>query len=335
MSTGTGTDGAEIAARPRSTRRMLAGVVFAMAMIAGACNHDRLPGAPNCNLFPLDNYWHTDVRSLPVHPKSSQWVNAIGFGTEVHMDFGSGNWEGFPIGIPYTTVPGNQPRVPIEFEYWDESDPGPYPIPPNVPIEGDPEGDGDRHALIMDRDNCMLYEVYAADRQPNGTWEAGSGAVWDMRSNDLHPDGWTSADAAGLPMLPGLVRYDEVAKGRVGHAIRFTAPVTRREYIWPARHYASDQTATNLPPMGAWFRLKSSIDPMDFPAQVRPIVVAMQVHGIILADNGSPWYMSGVPDSRWNNDLLHELDVLEGSDFQAVNTAGLIVHPDSGAVAPH
>lgn len=319
----------------RGTRRLgLVSLLVVMGLVAAACNHDRLPAAPNCNLFPTDNYWHTDVSHLPVHSKSSQWVNAIGLGSEVHLDFGSGEWDGGPIGIPYTTVPRTQPPVDIEFEYWDESDPGPYPIPPNPPIEGGPDSDGDRHIIVMNRDDCILYEVYAAYPNTDGTWDAGSGAVWDMRSNDLHPDGWTSADAAGLPILPGLVRYDEVLKGRVGHAIRFTAPVTRRQYIWPARHFASDETATNLPPMGAWFRLKSSVDPLDFPAAVRPIVVAMQKHGIILADNGSPWYMSGVPDERWDNDLLHELDVLDGSDFEAVNTSSLIVNPNSGQVAP-
>ena len=218
-------------------------------------------------------------------------------------------------------------------EYWDESDPGPYPIPDDAPIEGGPQSDGDRHVLVVERDSCILYEVYAAYPQADGSWEAGSGAVWDLRSNDLHPDTWTSADAAGLPILPGLVRYEEVEAGRVGHAIRFTAPRTRRQYLWPARHFASSSTAIELPPMGAWFRLKSTVDPADFSPQTRPIVVALQTHGMILADNGSPWYLSGAPDERWNNDVLRELLTLRGSDFEAVDTSSLIVDPDSGEVA--
>jgi hypothetical protein len=283
--------------------------------------------------MPADNYWHADVRSLPVHPRSNAWVQSIGSTARLKADFGSGLWDGGPIGIPYTTVGEDQPLVDLEFEYWDESDPGPYPIPPDAPIEGGPDADGDRHVLVVERDNCILYEVYAAYPQADGSWEAGSGAVWDLRSNELHPDTWTSADAAGLPILPGLVRYEEVEAGRIGHAIRFTAPRTQRAYLWPARHFASSSTDPNLPPMGAWFRLKSTVDPADFSPQTRPIVVALQKHGMILADNGSPWYLSGAPDERWDNDVLRELLTLRGTDFEAIDTRGLIVDPDSGQVA--
>jgi hypothetical protein len=309
-------------------------VGFVALLVAAGCRAVPLPDAANCPVMPANNYWHADVRDLPVHPRSSAWVQSIGSTASPRADFGSGLWDGGPIGIPYTTVGAGQPLVDLEFEYWDESDPAPYPIPPNAPIEGGPQSDGDRHVLVVDRDACVLYEVYAAYPQTDGSWEAGSGAVWDLRSNELHPDGWTSADAAGLPILPGLVRYDEVEAGRVGHAIRFTAPQTRRQYLWPARHYASSSTSLSLPPMGAWFRLKDSVDPDDFSPQTRPIVVALQKHGMILADNGSPWYLSGGPDPRWNNTVLRELLTLRGTDFEAVDTSSLIVDPDSGQVAP-
>jgi hypothetical protein len=313
-------------------RRRGAVVLIAVLAVVGAaaCKPKPLPEAPSCPMMPADNYWHAKVDALPVHPRSAAWVAAIGLGEDVHADFGSGLWDGGPIGIPYVTVGGDQPDVDITFDYDDESDPGPYPIPADAPIEGGPDADGDRHILVVDRDNCILSEVFYAWPQPDGSWEAGSGAVFDLRSNDLRPAGWTSADAAGLPILPGLVRYDEVAAGRIMHALRFTAPVTQRAYVWPARHFASTNTSPDVPPMGAWFRLKASVDPNDFSAQARPIVVAMKTYGIILADNGSPWYVSGVPDERWDNDALHELDVLTGADFEAVDTSSLIVDPDSG-----
>lgn len=304
--------------------------VTALVFVGVACKPKPLPGASSCPMMPADNYWHARVDDLPVHATSDEWVAAIGADEEVHADFGSGQWDGGPIGIPYVVVPGSQPDVDITFEYWDESDDGPYPIPEDPPIEGGPDSDGDRHILVVDKDNCILSEVYAAYPQPDGSWEAGSGAVWDMTSNAMRPDGWTSADAAGLPVLPGLVRYDEVAAGKIMHAIRFTAPVTQDAYIWPARHEASDNTSPDVPPMGAWFRLKSTIDPEDFSEQARPIVVAMQTYGLILADNGSPWYISGAPNESWDNDALHELDVLTGTDFEAVDTSSLMVDPDSG-----
>jgi hypothetical protein len=280
-------------------------------------------------MLPADNYWHADVSGLPLHPQSAAWVATIGAGKQVHADFGSGLWDGGPIGIPFTTVGRGQPRVPVTFQYDDESDPGPYPIPSDAPIEGGALSDGDRHVLVVDTSDCRLYETF--DSHPTGTgWNVGSGAVHDLRSNALRPAGWTSADAAGLPILPGLVRFDEVASGRIDHAIRVTAPVTRRAYVWPARHQAGSTDIAAAPPMGAWFRLRADYDISRFTGAARVIADAMQRHGLILADNGSSWYVSGAPDERWDNDVLHELDVLVGADFQAVDSGQLMVHPDSG-----
>jgi hypothetical protein len=292
----------------------------------------RLSEAPDCPLMPVDSYWHVSVQSLPIHPRSDAWVASIGVSDPVHPDFGSGLWQGGPIGIPYTTAGDETPAVAVSFRYADESDPGPYPIPEDPPIEGGPDATGDRHVLVVDRDACLLYELFDAHPESDGSWSAGSGAIFDLLGYDLHPEHWTSADAAGLPILPGLVRYEEVAAGRVAHAIRFTAPRTQRAYLWPARHYASSSTDPDLPPMGAWFRLKRSVDPAAFSAQTRPIVQALQRHGMILADNGSPWFLSGVPDPRWDNDILRELRSLYGSDFEAVDTSGLPIDPDSAQI---
>jgi hypothetical protein len=318
-------------------------VAAALPLLAGrprAPEALRLPEAPGCPLMPPRSYWHADVRSLPVHPKSAAWVTTIGATAPLRADFGSGLWDGGPIGMPYVVVPGTQPRVEIEFDYWQESDPGApgeppgYPIPPDAPIEGGPDSDGDRHILVVDRDDCMLYETWYSWPNPDGSWWAGSGAVFNLRSNLLRTAGWTSSDAAGLPVLPALVRRDEVAAGHVGHALRFTAPQTQGTYVWPARHEASSSTNQNHPPMGAWFRLKASVDASTFNAQTRPIVEALKKHGMILADNGSPWYVQGVPDEDWDNDLLRQLrDRLRGSDFEAVDASSLMVDEDSGQIA--
>ncbi len=270
--------------------------------------------------------------SLPVDANSAAYITTIGRAAVVHADFGSGLWEDKPIGIPYVTVPGSQPKVAVSFEYDDESDAGPYPIPTAAPIEGGPNGDGDRHVLVLDQDACKLYELYAAYPHSDGSWEAGSGAIFDLRSQALRPATWTSADAAGLPILPGLVRYDEVASGAIHHAIRFTAPETRGAYIWPARHEASDLTGVRFPPMGQHFRLKADFEIADFSPPVQVILRAMQQYGVILADNGSPWFISGVPDDRWDNDMLHELDRVTGADFEAVDVSALMIDEDSGQV---
>jgi hypothetical protein len=288
------------------------------------------PSLAGCPMFPADNIWNVAVDTLPRHTRSADYVGSIGATTGLHPDFGSGTWDGGPIGIPYIVVPGSQPLVPVSFEYADESDPGPYPIPPDAPIEGGAASSGDRHILVLDRDRCRLYELFSAYPQGGG-WRAGSGAVFDLTSHALRPAGWTSADAAGLPILPGLVRYDEVAAGAIRHAIRVTAPRTRRAYVWPGRHYASSVTDEALPPMGQRFRLRASYDLSGFAPEVRVILMAMKVYGLILADNGSAWYVSGAPDERWNNDVLvGQLRLVKGSDFEAVDVSSLMVDPDSG-----
>jgi hypothetical protein len=299
-------------------------------------NGQAFPRVAGCAVFPADNVWNTPVDTLPPDANSDAYVATIGADAHVHADFGSGDWppgSGAPIGIPYVDVPGSQPRVPVTFEYDDESDPGPYPIPPNAPIEGGSEGDGDRHVLVVDRDNCLLYELFYAFPQDGGSsWQAGSGAVFDLASHALRPAGWTSADAAGLPILPGLVRYEEVAAGHIRHALRFTAPQTREAYVWPARHEASDLTGEEYPPMGQRFRLRAGFDLSGFSPQVQVILQALKTYGMMLADNGSAWYISGVPDERWDNDVLHELHQVYGSDFVAVDLSSLMVDPDSGQV---
>ncbi|GAB4524522.1 MAG: hypothetical protein Fur0018_08170 [Anaerolineales bacterium] len=292
------------------------------------------PQIAGCPLLPADNIWNARVDSLPVDPNSAAYIQTIGAATGLHADFGSGAWGGGPIGIPFDFVNGSQPKVTVAFDYADESDPGPYPIPPNASIEGGANSDGDRHILVVDTDNCILYELYYAWPQPDGTWTAGSGAIFDLRSNALRPDGWTSADAAGLPILPGLVRYDEVAAGEIRHAIRFTAPQTRAAHLWPARHDASSRTGAQYPPMGQRFRLRADFDMRGFSPEVQVILKAMQTYGIILADNGSAWYISGAPDGRWNNDVLHELSQVQGADFEAVDISSLMLDPDSGRARP-
>jgi uncharacterized protein (TIGR03437 family) len=280
-----------------------------------------------CPVFPANNIWNAPVDTLPLDAHSAAYIDSIGRTSHVHADFGSGLWDGAPIGIPYVVV-NNQPAVSVSFDYDDESDPGPYPIPPNPPIEGG----GDRHILIVDSGNCRLYELFAAEQQGNGSWTAGSGAIFDLRSNQLRPAGWTSADAAGLPILPGLARYDEIAAGEIRHALRVTAPRTRAAYIWPARHLASSLTGAQYPPMGQRFRLRASFDISHFSAANQVILRALKKYGMFLADNGSAWFISGVPDSRWDNGDLHALDVITGADFEAVDSSSLMADPNSAAV---
>jgi hypothetical protein len=287
-----------------------------------------------CPLQPANNVWNVRVDTLPVATNSASYVSAIGPTRTLHPDFGAGTWNGGPIGIPFVTVSGNQPGVQVTFDYADESDPGPYPIPVNAPIEGGAQSQGDRHVLVVDTANCKLYELFYAFPQSDGTWHAGSGAIFDLRSNALRPDTWTSADAAGLPILPGLVRYEEVAVGEIRHAIRFTAPVTQKRHVWPARHDASSNSSVTLPPMGQRFRLKASFDISTYPPVVRVILTALKQYGMILADNGSAWYLSGAPDSRWNDDeLVSWLHRVPGSAFEAVDVSSLMVDPHSGQAA--
>ncbi len=284
-----------------------------------------------CAVFPSNNIWNRRVDDLPIDGNSAAYVASIGADAALHPDFGSGEWDGGPIGIPYTTVPGSQTAVDVSFYHPGESDPGPYPVPPDAPIEGGSSSSGDRHVLVVDRDACLLYEMFDSWPQEDGTWQAGSGAVFDLASNALRPAGWTSADAAGLPILPGLVRYDEVASGRIDHALRFTAPDTRGAYVWPARHEASDLTGMQFPSMGQRFRLKADFDISGFSADVQVILTALKEYGMMLADNGSPWYISGAPDERWDNDDLHGLHDVPGSAFEAVDVSGLMIDPDSAA----
>lgn len=273
-------------------------------------------------LFPADNPWNTPVDNAPVDSRSDVLINSIGADRAFHPDFGA-NWNGGPFGIPYVVVSGTQARVPVTFEYDDESDPGPYPIPPDPPIEGGPNSTGDRHILIVDADNWILYELFAAYPEGNG-WRAGSGAIFDLNRNHFRPAGWTSADAAGLPILTGLVRYDEVEAGEITHALRFTVRRTRRAYLHPARHWASSDTSSTLPPMGMRVRLKASYDISGFPPRAQVILRALKKYGMIVADNGSDWYLSGVADSRWNDAEMNTLKALRGRDFEVVRMTGIV-----------
>jgi hypothetical protein len=293
---------------------------------AGAASASRLSGVPSLGenaslngkrVFPPDNPWNTPIDKEPVDPSSSMLISAIGRYKNLHPDFGA-NYDGGPFGIPYIVVSGSKtPKVPVKFEYADESDPGPYPIPFGAPIEGGPDAEGDRHVLVLDRDNWKLYELYNA--WPKGTyWEAGSGAIFDLNSNKLRPAGWTSADAAGLPIFPGLVRYDEaVIQKNIPHALRFTVAGTRKGYVYPARHHAGHDDPLR-PPMGMRVRLKANYDISGFPPTAQVILRCLKKYGMILADNGSDWFVSGAPDPRWDDDEINTLKRVKGSDFEVV-----------------
>jgi len=286
---------------------------------AGASLHGK-------QLFPADNPWSEDISASPVDPNSDNLIAGIGLTTSLHPDFGT-VWNGAPNGIPYIVVSGSQTPVPINFTaLGSQSDPGPYPVPANAPIEGGPNATGDRHVLVIDRDNWKLYEMYRAFPQNNGaSWNADSGAVFDLNSNALRPAGWTSADAAGLPIFPGLVRYDEVFEQQeIKHAIRFTAQITRRAYVAPARHWASTNTSVDRPPMGMRVRLKASVDISGYSPPMQVILRALKQYGLILADNGSNWFISGAPDPRWNDDELNTLKNIKGSQFEVVKMTNIV-----------
>jgi hypothetical protein len=313
--------------RGKSLTIILAVVALAVGALAGTAPGRPVKGAPHCRLFPKDNAWNQRVDKLPVASNSSSIVRSIGVGTGLHADFSSGRYNGSRIGIPYTTVGHNQHKVHVEFGYADESDKGPYPIPKNVPIEGGRKSSGDRHALIVDRGACRLYELYALYPPSGGHgWRAGSGAIWSLHSNHLRHAGYTSADAAGLPILPGLARYEELKHGGIDHALRFTVSQTRRAYVYPARHFASDLTDHDLPAMGQRLRLRSDFDVSHFPKQARAVLVALKRYGMIVADNGSDWYITGAPDRHWSNDALHTLGQVQGREFEVVDTSSL-PHP--------
>ena len=306
------------------SRRVLRSVALAsIVVLAGnACgasasvkpNAVTLPGAAGCTVFPATNVWNKDISTLPVARNSSAMINAIGLTRGLHPDFGSN----LDYGIPYGVVDASVPKVNVSFDYADESNPGPYPIPANPPMEAG----GDHHVLLVNKSTCTLYEMWDARQNTDGSWAAGSGAIWNLKSNALRPDGWTSADAAGLPILPGLVRYDEVTAGLIAHALRFTAPRTRNTHIYPARHDAGHNDST-LPPMGLRVRLKASVNISKFSPRVQVILIALKHYGMLLADNGSPWYIQGVSDARWNDDDLHKLGQITGKDLEVVDTSTL------------
>ena len=282
-------------------------------------------GITGRRMFPADNPWNKDISGDPVDPASDVLINTCGASAQLHPDFGT-TWLGAPIGIPYIVVRGTQAKVPVSFYYPDESDPGPYPIPPNAPIEGGSNSGGDRHVLVVDADNWKLYELFDARPIDGGTrWTAGSGAVFDLSSNNLRPAGWTSADAAGLPILPGLVRYDEVVELKeIRHALRFTCPTTRRAYVAPARHFASSRTDASQPPMGMRVRLKASVNISGYPANVQVILRALRTYGMFLADNGSSFYVTGAHDMRWNDEELSTMKQLRGRDFEVVKMGTIV-----------
>jgi hypothetical protein len=279
--------------------------------------------------------WNTNISAAPVDPNSFNILNFIGLSTTLHPDFGQGLYDGTSIGIPYQIVPGTQPKVTVTLgAYGSQSDPGPMPIPSNALIEGYPKpGNGDRHVLVLDQDGCWLYELFDAVAEKSGNWTAASTAIWDMTANEMRPYTWTSADAAGLPIFPGLVRYDEVASGAIRHAIRFTVPVTQEAFVAPASHWASSDTSTNVPPMGTRLRLKSTFNISGFSAVNQVILKAMQQYGLILADNGSAIFITGAPDPRWNNDDLHNLGTLTAADFDVVQM-GTVDTPSNVPTGP-
>ncbi len=284
---------------------------------------DHGPGLPmisGCQIFPADNPWNQDISNAPLDPNSANYIAHMNGNTKyLHPDFGSNP----SYGIPFTVVPGTQPKVPVSFDYSDESDPGPYPIPADAPIEGGASSTGDRHVLVLEKDSCLLYEMYDSHYQSPG-WQCGSGAVFDLKSNGLRPDYWTSADAAGLPILPGLVRYDEAVAGQINHAIRFTVQSTQKAFIHPATHYASSNTDPNAPPMGLRVRLKAGYDISGFTGTAKVLLVAMKKYGLILADNGSDWFFTGATDPRWNDTDLNQLKAVPGNAFEVVSSGAII-----------
>jgi hypothetical protein len=303
----------------------LAAVAFSSGRQTGETGGRYGPGASlgGRRVFPADNSWNRDISGEAVDPRSDRLIASIGLDKPLHPDFGT-LYQGVPNGIPYVVVPGSQPRVPVRFNTADESDPGPYPVPRDAPIEGGPNARDDRHILIVDRDNWTLYELFSAYPEGRG-WRAGSGAIFDLNSNRLRPAGWTSADAAGLPVFPGLVRYDEaVERKAIRHALRFTVERSRRGYVSPARHFASPHTDPNLPPMGMRVRLKADYDVSGFPPEAKVILTALKRYGMFVADNGGAWFLSGAPDRRWSDDNLATLKRVKGRDFEVVRMGAVV-----------
>jgi hypothetical protein len=303
---------------------------LALASFGGAALAQS-PTIASCPVLPANNIWNMQVDRLPVSSNSATYVGTIGMAAPLHPDFGT-VYNGAPNGIPFITVPGTQTKYPATFTYQDESDPGPYAIPLNAPIEGGSQSSGDRHAISIDTTGCILYEIASAYPQA-ASWQGAAGAIFDLNSNALRPATWTSTDAAGLPIFPGLVRYDEVLAGAIEHAIRLTVPQSQHAYVWPARHYASSLTGAQYPPMGVRFRLRASFDISSYSATNQIILTALKKYGMMIADNGAPWYISGAPDSRWSDDDLHNLTQLTGADFEAVDVSPMMVNANSGQAA--
>lgn len=306
--------------RPIALFSVSATLLAATALAVAADSSDGPPAldnAPNCKAFPADNHWNVEISKLPRHSKSSTYIESIGREDPLHPDFGSGTWQGGKIGIPINYTSSTD-RSRVKFLYADESDKGPYPIPNKPKIESG----SDHHLITVDKNSCKLFELYDASKS-NGKWRAGSGAIFDLGSNRLRPAGWTSADAAGLPIMPGLIRYEEVKRGEINHAVRFTVERSRRKYVYPARHYASDSSSKSLPPMGLRVRLKSSFKTSGFPRQARIVLEGLKRYGMLLADNGANWYISGEPDPGWDDDDLHSLQEVTGKDFEVVDTSSL------------
>jgi hypothetical protein len=300
---------------------VIAALSLVLASVVSGVSEPAAPHESSCPIFPQSNALNRDISHAPVDPRSAAYVASIGLTGHLHPDFGSNP----SYGIPYAIVGARQPKVPIHFtEYGEESNPGPYPIPANARIEGPPAGEeGDRHVLVLQRGSCKLYELYAARRSRAG-WEAGSGAVFNLRSNALRPNGWTSADAAGLPIFPLLVRYPEVHAGQIDHALRVTVERTQRGYIHPATHFASSNSDVNLPPMGLRLRLKAGYSLAGYHGETLVVLRALKRYGLIVADNGSSWYITGAPDRRWNDEDLEQIKRVPGSAFEAVRTGPVL-----------
>jgi hypothetical protein len=282
----------------------------------------------SCAAFPDDNYWHADISNLPRNARSRQWLSHMSTDRDLHPDFGPSYGDGPGYGIPVTVVKHSHPRVKVRFTYASESDQVRYPLGHDTRIEGGRHASGDRHAIVVDEGSCRLYETFATRRQ-GGRWHAGSGATWSLGSNTLRPDGWTSADAAGLPILPGLLRWNEVKARHVDHAIRFTTDVTSRHHLWPARHDAGSRDSLAYPPMGARFRLRPGFSTAGFSPGARAVIAAMKTYGLVLADNGSPWYFQGEQNRAWPTRLVEDLKRIPASAFVAVDTSGLEISDDS------
>lgn len=315
----------------RSLVVLLGAALLGVPVVAGAAagtTQQRPIAGTSCSEFPKNNWWHADVRHLPVHPRSREWLSHMSTEVDLHPDFGPSDGDGPNYGIPITVVSSSHHLVRVRFDYASESDRVRYPLGKDTRIEGGRGSDGDKHAIIVDKGRCRLYETWNT-RVRNGHWVAGSGAAWSLESNRLRPDGWTSADAAGLPILPGLLRWNEVKAGKVDHAIRFTTDVTSRHHLWPARHDAGARASLDYPPMGARFRLKAGYSTRGYSTYAVSVIRAMKRYGLVLADNGSPWYFQGEQNARWPSSLVEELKQIPASAFVAVDTSSLRVSDDS------